>query len=72
MSLNDLGSGATLFSQYRPVISRERRLYRLFDPNNRGFIIETDIVSILTKVNVSSGSRIFEGGSEEIIDVTKR
>ena len=74
ISANDLGSGATLFSQYRPTISKERRLYRLLDPQNRGFIIETDIVSVLTKTNTianSSGMKLYEG-TEEINDAARK
>jgi len=74
ISPNDLGSGATLFSQYRPTISKERRLYRILDPQNRGFVIETDITSVLTKTNTiasASGIKLYEG-LEEITEVAKK
>jgi len=74
ISPNDLGSGATLFSQYRPTISKERRLYRILDPQNRGFIIETDIISVLTKANTiasASGVKLYEG-LDEITQVAKK
>jgi len=67
ISPNDLGSGVTLFSQLRVNIGQEQKLYKLLDPQNKGFLTENDIISLFVKVNNETsltGGKLFTGTDE--------
>ena len=50
ISINDLGDGCLLFCQKLPISNPEvSLLYSLLDTENKGFILEVDIVNLLTR-----------------------
>jgi len=51
VSHNDLGSGSMLFCKSRSEKSKERALVLLLDPQERGFILNTDIFNALKKAD---------------------
>ena len=74
ISLNDLGAGILLFTQLRPTKSKERLLYSILDPQNRGFIIANDFVNALTKADTiakSNGSKLFDTVEEIYEEASK-
>ena len=64
----------TLFSKLRTKKTKEKMVYELLDPQNRGFVIETDIINALTKAQAlacSNGAKVFDD-HEEILEESKR
>jgi len=74
ISANDLGSRVTLFTQHKDSNSKEKKVYDLLDPSGRGFIIETDLITSLTKAQAlacSLGTNLFED-HQEILEEARR
>jgi Ca2+-binding EF-hand superfamily protein len=74
ISANDLGSRVTLFSQHKDSNSKEKKVYDMLDPSGRGFIIETDLITSLTRAQAlacSLGTNLFED-HQEILEEARR
>ncbi len=74
ISANDLGSRVTLFTQHKDSNLKEKKVYDMLDPSGRGFIIETDLITSLTKAQAlacSVGNNLFEDHQEILAEARR-